>query len=161
MPAFRPSGPVRPGDVRHPLPEAAPAELFARASADRGIALAAAVELALERALVADELRQCTDGAYERLLARAAREPFARPLLGPYRRYFDALRHPVAEPFDIAALQRPVSVPLRLFPQVLDLDPPTALTPTLLHEAVTLELGALRANRTMTEYALHFAATRR
>jgi hypothetical protein len=159
MPAFDPGPPDRPGERREPLPGLLCKQHFVEAVADRGLSLGTAASLTLERACVVGDLEtlglsQCLAD----LLLAADDQRFMVALSAPYRRYRDHLASGRSDsrPQDLAG---PVVVPLRLFPRVLDIDYEQALTAAALKEAIALELAALCVGRTMSEYALFFAAS--
>jgi hypothetical protein len=157
-PHFRPALPIRPGERREPLSGLAIAEPFARAAAARGLTAAVATELALERTLVLADLDELgLLQHFPQLLEQARRQRFIAPLPPPFRRYRESLRR--AEPRELKEeeLELPAAVPLRFFPRVLSMDYSRALVPEVIDEALILELGALCAGRTMSEYALWFA----
>jgi len=158
MPAYQPRAPLRPGEGREPLTGVLVDRRFAAAAAGRGVALAVATELTLERALVLADL-ESLDRAnlFPGLLASAKHQRFVTPLPGPYRSYRASLLEAEPRALGEAELDEPVAVPLRLFPRVLALKYGEVLTEGALDEAIALELAALCTGRTMSEYALRFA----
>jgi hypothetical protein len=159
VPTFKPNRPVRPGERREPLPTLTIDLRFADAAATRGLSVAVAVELALERALVLADLELVGQGdRYADLLSSARNQRFVAPLAAPYRHYRSALRDRSPRDLDKDELNEPTAVPLRLFPRVLEIDYELALDPSVIDDAVALELAALCAGRTMSEYGLLFAA---
>jgi hypothetical protein len=164
LPAFRPAPPTRPGERREPLTNLTIEEPFARAAAARGLAVAVAVELVLERALVRADLDDLGGlELFPNLLEHARGQQFVAALPAPFRRYRESLRRGEPRELEDDELERPATVPLRFFPRVLSLDYSRALVVGSIDEAIVLELGALCTGRTMSEYALRFAcaATRR
>jgi hypothetical protein len=149
---------LRPGQRREPLTGFTVDERFAGAAAARGLTAAAAVELALERALVLTDLEELGRlQLFPALLEQAHNQRFVTPLPEPFRRYRQSLLGAEPRALDDGELELPIVVPLRLFPRVLSLDYLRALVVNALDEAVILELASLCAGRTMTEYALWFA----
>jgi hypothetical protein len=115
-------------------------------------------ELALERALVLADLDELgLLQVFPRLLEQARRQQFVVPLSPPFRRYRESLRQAKPRKLKDEELKLPASVPMRFFPRVLSLDYSRALVAEGIDEALILELGALCAGRTMSEYALRFA----
>jgi hypothetical protein len=162
MPAFAAGPPCRPGERREPLHLAPfPYLAFASAAATRGLALGCASELALEAVLIRDDYERLgwAEG-FTALLAASEEQRFTVALPAPYRRYRNHLLRRGARELERCELEEPVSVPLRLFPRVLTLDYQEALIEARLDQAITLELAALCDGRTMSEYALLYAAQR-
>jgi hypothetical protein len=156
LPPYQPPAPVRPGERREPLADVRVGRPFIDAAAKRGLVLSVAVELAIERALVIDDLRRLRLGELlPAVLERAHRQRFTSPLPASFRPYRDALMRGEPRPVDATECARPVCLPLRFFPRALGLDHGRALTADGLDEARTLELAALCIGRTMSEYALY------
>jgi hypothetical protein len=121
--------------------------------------VAVATELTVERALVLEDFQLIhqTD-LYPGLVAAAAQQRFSAPLQGSFRRYRASLLAVAPRQGDNAELEATLTVPLRFFPRVLNLDYARAFNAEALEEAISLELGALCVGRTMSEYALLFAS---
>lgn len=158
MPAYRPTLPLRPGERREPIIDLRVERQFATAAASRGLTLGTAVELTLERALVIADLESLNrSDLFNSLLGNAKQQRFIAPLPGPYRRYRASLLQTEPRELDEDELDEPKVVPLRFFPRVLEINYAEALTADAIDEGRTLELAALCAGRTMSEYALRFA----
>jgi|SRR6266545_4423738 len=159
--------PRRPGERREPLSvDLSPA--LAAAAAARGLDLACAAELCLERALIAADLvtlgrRQL----YKPLLALVGSATVNRPLPPAKARYLqmllaaragalrtDAPGAPIAIDGTDGAGDTVVDVSLRLFPRVLDVaEQLTTSCAEELIEALALEIAAVSDGRTMSEWA--------
>lgn len=154
-----PRATVRPGERREPLPSLQLNQIFAEAATAHGLSIPAATEVTLERALVAADLKRFGDASlYRRLVARATTQRFESPLPAAYAVYMGAIRDCRGRNLTLAELEQPIAVPLRFFPRVLTIDFDEALTADGFADAIILELAALCVGRTMSEYALLFAA---
>jgi hypothetical protein len=96
--------------------------------------------------------------ALDLLLEHVAASRITAAVAAPYAPYLRALwctrpREPLPQ-----ELEEPIDVPLRLFPRVLTVSPGEALKASRLREAIAIERAAVAAGRTMSEYALLFAA---
>lgn len=160
LPPFELPAPLRPGERREALPGLHVSRAFAGAAAKRGLSVSVATEIALERALVLADLTGLGRAElFPELLTTAGRQRFLQALPGSYRRYRASLLSACPREYRELELGEPAAVPLRFFPRVLELDYDKSLTRAALDEAIILELGALCAGRTMSEYALLFVSS--
>ena len=150
--------PRRPGERREPLALPVLPDEFAAAVKARGLELACAIELCLERALVLRDLADLgLTAAYPKLLAAAAETPIRRALAPAKANYLQmliaALDHPVTHDGERTRTDAIVDVPLRLFPRVLDVAEAALLGPDELAQALRLEIASTSDGRTMSEWA--------
>ncbi len=149
---------MRPGERREPLTDITIEEPFAREAVARGLTVAVAVELVLERALVLADMEELgLLRLFPNVLEQARGQRFVAPLPAPFRRYRESLRRGEPRELEAEELERPATVPLRFFPRVLSVDYSRALVAGSIDEALVLELAALCAGRTMSEYVLRCA----
>lgn len=149
----------RPGERREPLRIEVRSRSFVEGVGACGISVPGAIELALEFELVRRDLsRLGKEGEACQLFECAEVERVSAALAPPMANYLRTLSNPRPRRIDPLELEQPIDVALRLFPRVLEIDGAKALTSERLVQALTLERAAVGSGRTMSEYALLFAA---